>query len=69
MSGGLLLPLIVSITKVIMGLNMSMVLLDKFSKSLLGTSLLLLLSDKNRKFFEGYADVIIQNISSNGVVT
>ena len=50
MSGRLLLPLTVSIAKIIMGLNMSMVLLDKSSESLLGTSLLLLLSDKIESF-------------------
>ena len=50
MSGRLLLPLMVSIAEIIKGLNMSMVSLDKFSESLLGTSLLLLLSDKIESF-------------------
>ena len=50
MSGRLFLPLIVSIAEVIMGLNMSTVLLDNFSESLLRTSLLLLLSDKIESF-------------------
>ena len=33
MSGHLLLPLIVTVTEVFMGLNMSVVLMDKFSES------------------------------------
>ena len=50
MSGRLLLPLMVSIAEIIKGLNMSMASLDKFSESLLGTSLLLPLSDKTESF-------------------
>ena len=59
MAGRSLLPLTVSIAKIIMGLNMSMVLLDKSSESLLGTSLLLLLSDK----IESFSRAILMSLS------
>ena len=54
-SGHLLLPLIVSVAELFMSLNMSVVLMDKFSESLRETKLLLLLSDPiKNKFFYGY---------------
>ena len=64
MSGRLLLPPIVSRAEVIMGLNMSMVSLDKFSESLLGTSLLLLLSDK----IESFSRAMLMSLSRISVI-
>ena len=64
MSGRLLLPLMVSIAEIIKDLNMSMVSLDRFSESLLGTSLLLLLSDKIESFYRA----ILMSLSRISVI-
>ena len=55
----------VSITEIIKGLNMSMVSLDKFSESLLGTSLLLLLSEK----IESFSRAMLMSLSRISVIT
>ena len=64
MSGRLLLPLMVSIAETMKGLNMSVVSLDKFSESLLGTSLLLLLSDK----IESFSRAMLMSLSRISVI-
>ena len=64
MSGRLLLPIMVSIAQTIKGLNVSRVLMDKFSGSLLRTSLHLLLSGK----IESFSRAMLMSLSRISVI-